>query len=299
MRLPVDKVLLPFLKWAGGKRWLILNYRYLFPASFETYVEPFVGGGAVYFGLLPEQALLSDANDRLIECYTQVRDPKKLMSLMRLHQQNHSTEYYYDVRTKVCRSDSSRAAQFLYLNRTCWNGLYRANLNGVFNVPKGTKDSVVFAGESFDGPSRALAKAELRACDFEKTIALAKDGDLLFVDPPYTVKHNFNGFAKYNETIFSWTDQIRLRTALDGAASRGVKIMLTNADHESVVELFFGLGNIHKVRRTSLIASESQRRSSVTEIVVTVNYEVGRNDVTASTIARPRSDGRPRTGASR
>ena len=254
----------------------------------------------MYFHINPSSALLADVNEELIETYLAIQlDWKKVSKLLGAHHTKHSKKHYYEVRDQNLRDLFSKAARFIYLNRTCWNGLYRVNLNGVFNVPKGTKDSVVFAGESFDGPSRALAKAELRACDFEKTIALAKDGDLLFVDPPYTVKHNFNGFAKYNETIFSWTDQIRLRNALDGAASRGVKIMLTNADHESVVELFFGLGNIHKVRRTSLIASESQRRSSVTEIVMTVNYEVGRNDVTASTIARPRSDGRPRTGASR
>ncbi len=272
----LDRAPLPFLKWAGGKRWLIQNYQHLLPTEFEVYREPFVGGGAVFFALQPKKAVLSDANERLIECYSQVRDaPEQLLKLMKAHQRAHDQDYYYAVRSKHCRSAAGRAAQFLYLNRTCWNGLYRVNLDGVFNVPKGTKDTVVFPNETFAPHSRSLRGARTLSCDFEDAINDAREGDFLYVDPPYTVKHNFNGFAKYNENIFSWDDQIRLRHALDRAAVRGVKIALSNADHESVVELFGDLGHVHKVSRTSLIASESRRRCSVTEIIVTVNYKIG------------------------
>ena len=186
----------------------------------------------------------------------------------------HSKSHYYDVRSKKCRTPLTRAAQFLYLNRTCWNGLYRVNLDGVFNVPIGTKASVIFDGESFSEYGEALRNAELTACDYEATIDKCKKGDFLFVDPPYTVKHNHNGFAKYNENIFSWADQIRLRSTLDRAAARGVKILLSNAHHESVVDLFTTLGTVHVLSRASLISGDASFRSSVTEIAVTVNYQV-------------------------
>ncbi len=270
-----EKPLLPFLKWAGGKRWLATNYKHLLPATFDKYREPFVGGGAIFFALEPSRAILSDSNERLIECYQVMRDqPQKLMTLMRRHQRLHSSRYYYEARSVRPRSPLRRAAQFLYLNRTCWNGLYRVNLDGAFNVPRGTKNTVIFEDEDFEAYSRVLKRAKLNSIDFEEAVDNAGPGDVMFVDPPYTVKHNFNGFAKYNENIFSWNDQIRLRRALDRAASRDVKIVLSNADHESIIELFRGLGKIHRVHRTSLIASESVRRSKVTELLVSVNYDI-------------------------
>jgi DNA adenine methylase len=269
----------PFLKWAGGKRWLASTFGDLLPRHLDGYFEPFLGGGALFFSLAPEKAVLSDLNERLIACYAQIKtDPHRFAALMRAHQRAHSREYYYETRAKRLRSPLQRAAQFLYLNRTCWNGLYRVNLNGVFNVPKGTKDKIVIEGESFSEYATALQGATLHSCDFEETIDRTKRGDFLFADPPYTVKHNFNGFAKYNEEIFRWSDQIRLRKALDRAASRGVKILLSNAHHESVLELFSDLGTVHIVNRASVIAADAGYRSRVTEIVVCVNYEAGHAD---------------------
>lgn len=267
--------LLPFLKWAGGKRWLVGSYRELLPKAFDRYFEPFLGGGAVYFSLCPHEALLSDRNGRLIECYEQIKlEPDRFSALMHKHQRAHSKTYYYDVRKKKLRSPLKRAAQFLYLNRTCWNGLYRVNRDGFFNVPIGTKSNVVFEGESFREYANVLKDTDLVSCDFEESIAKARAGDFLFVDPPYTVRHNFNGFAKYNEEIFRWADQIRLRKALDEAARRGAMILLSNAHHESVLELFSDLGAVHIVNRTSRIAGDASFRSRVTEIAITVNYDI-------------------------
>jgi len=266
-------ILVPFLKWAGGKRWLALRYGYLFPTNFRRYIEPFLGGGAVFFALAPAKAILSDANERLTECYRELRDrPVAFSRLMKAHQERHSFEYYYSTRSKLPRTSLARAAQFLYLNRTCWNGLYRVNLAGEFNVPKGTKEAVIFDGESFDDYARALKNAKIKCCDYEKAIALAGPDDFLFVDPPYTAKHNCNGFVKYNETIFSWADQVRLHTALVAASSRGAKILLCNAHHESVLDLFQDLGTPHILSRISVIGGESRSRSEVTEIAVAVNY---------------------------
>jgi DNA adenine methylase len=270
----INQSLMPFLKWAGGKRWLATNYPHFLPKNFNRYIEPFLGGGAIFFSMQPRQAVLSDANPRLIECYLVMRDdPQGLLARLLRHQKFHGHQYYYDVRSKNYRSAVGRAAQFLYLNRTCWNGLYRVNLNGKFNVPKGTKSTVVFPNEDFSVYSQLLRRAVLRSGDFEGILDTAKAGDFVFVDPPYTVKHNNNGFAKYNENIFSWADQIRLQEALGRAGRRGAKILLCNAHHESVMDLFANLGELHIVRRTSLIAGESSRRDEVTEIVVTINYE--------------------------
>jgi DNA adenine methylase len=284
MSLPGKAPLPPFLKWAGGKRWLAASYRQLLPRQFDRYFEPFLGGGAVFFSLMPGTAVLSDVNERLVDCYKYIKlNPHGFAALMRKHQRAHSQQYYYETRRKRLRSPLKKAAQFLYLNRTCWNGLYRVNLEGIFNVPMGTKSSVVFEGESFFDYATALKNAEIVNCDFSDSIAKARKGDFLFVDPPYTVQHNFNGFAKYNEEIFCWADQVRLRKALDGAASRGVKILLSNAHHDSVLKLFADLGTVHVVNRTSLIAGDASRRSRVTEIAISVNYDT--EQVTSSRAA--------------
>lgn len=234
----------------------------------------------MFFSLKPGTAILSDVNERLIECYNQIKkDPDGFLALMHRHHRAHCKEYYYETRRKQLRSPLAKAAQFLYLNRTCWNGLYRVNLDGVFNVPIGTKSSVVFEGESFREYAMALRGADIVRCDFEDSIAKARTDDFLFVDPPYTVRHNFNGFAKYNEEIFRWADQIRLRKALDNAAGRGVKILLSNAHHESVLELFSDLGTVHIVNRSSVIAGDASYRSRVTELAITVNYATSQTHV--------------------
>jgi DNA adenine methylase len=200
--------------------------------------------------------------------------PKELLALMKHHQKAHCADYYYEMRRKKFRAPLKQAGQFLYLNRTCWNGLYRVNLSGEFNVPIGTKSSVLFEGESFEEYARLLSVAEINACDYDETIQRANKGDFLFVDPPYTVKHNFNGFAKYNENIFSWADQKRLKLSLELAARRGVKILLSNAHHDSVLDLFGDLGTVHVIQRRSLISGKADARSTVTEIAVTINYDV-------------------------
>ena len=277
MSLPPKLDVPPFLKWAGGKRWLLMSYPGLFPRKYKRYLEPFVGGASIFFGMKPKKAILSDANARLIECYTQMRDDtSKLRQLMERHHKLHCDEYYYAVRSKKFRSPTSRAAQFLYLNRTCWNGLYRVNLKGELNVPRGTKNSVVLEGENFDNYAAGLEGAELYCCDFEETLAKARRGDFVFVDPPYTVKHNYNGFKKYNEKIFSWDDQIRLRDAVVAAGRRGVLILVCNAYHSDVLELYEGVGENHSVERKSLIAGEPVYRAGTSEATFTLNYEVSK-----------------------
>jgi DNA adenine methylase len=243
----------------------------LFDIPFERYVEPFLGGGAIYFHLQPKSALLADVNPNLIDCYRAVRlAPTKIEAALRRHQKLHSTTYYYEERSRKRRSLIERAAQMLYLNRTCWNGLYRVNLLGEFNVPIGTKTSVVLPSDNFKGAAQLLRGAELVAQDFEKTIGAAERGDFLFVDPPYTVKHNMNGFLKYNESIFSWDDQRRLHSALLAAKARGARILVTNANHESVKRLYRGFGASVTLMRSSVLAGDARFRGPSTEIAFLV-----------------------------
>jgi len=259
----------PFLKWAGGKRWLFESGQYSLPDFPGRYIEPFLGGGAAFFENRPQNAILSDANSRLIELYVAIRDqPELFKKHLHHHAREHCHDYYYRVRGKKCRKPVTRAAQFLYLNRTCWNGLYRENLKGQFNVPIGTKQTVIFDTDDFGEWSSALQGTQIVNRDFEETINEAKPGDFLFVDPPYTVRHNMNGFVKYNQNIFAWEDQIRLRDALKRASRRGVSFAMTNADHESIRELYAGFGEHKKLWRQSVIAGKSAHRGKSSELLV-------------------------------
>ncbi len=260
----------PFLKWAGGKRWLTKSRQELFPKSFENYFEPFLGGGAVFFHLNPKKSYLSDKNHQLINVYQQLQTNwERIEEKLKEHHSNHSKEYYYGQREKLPSCPIEQAALFLYLNRTCWNGLFRVNLKGKFNVPIGTKSLVFNPKENLQAISSRLNKATISACDFEESLSLAKSGDLIFADPPYTVKHNHNGFVKYNESIFSWDDQERLANTLRIASNRGVMIVSTNANHSSVRSLYKEHFNVNEVDRSSVLAGKSSARGKTSEILIT------------------------------
>lgn len=259
----------PFLKWAGGKRWLVERYPEFFDVRYSRYIEPFLGSGAVYFRMRPKRAILSDRNPRLIETYEALRDEHvKVRNLLFHHDRLHCVEHYYKVRSQKLRSSAARAAQFIYLNRTCWNGLYRVNRQGRFNVPIGTKTRVVLESDDFDNLADLLSKAKLRTCDFADSLNQVSRGDFAFVDPPYTVKHDNNGFVKYNEGLFSWADQVRLRDCIVAAVGRGASVLLTNAYHSSVRTLYRNVGEHVRVRRASVIAASAECRRDCYELVV-------------------------------
>ena len=259
----------PFLKWAGGKRWFVHRYSHLFPTKFNRYIEPFLGGGAIFFHLAPKKAILGDSNPELISTYSALKQNWQLVHrYLREHHRNHSSSYYYQLRKKELRSEFSRAAQFIYLNRTCWNGLYRVNRQGLFNVPIGTKTSVIFEDDRFDEVSNLLQQASLIPGDFEDLIDKAREGDFVFVDPPYTVRHNHNAFIKYNEKLFSWFDQERLFYALKRARNRGAMILGTNAYHQSVRDLYEGNFETMCVTRNSPISSKAATRCNFEELVI-------------------------------
>ena len=264
----------PFLKWAGGKRWLVQRYDNILPEKYDAYYEPFLGSGAIFFNVQPKRAILSDTNKELIETYLVIRDDwRSVLDRLLKHQEYHSTSYYYKIRATSPKSPISRAARFIYLNRTCWNGLYRVNLKGIFNVPKGTKTTVVFPDDNFEAIARVLKNCVIISEDFATVIDRAKKNDLIYVDPPYTVKHYNNNFLKYNEKIFSWHDQIRLAKTLHEAHRRGVKITMSNADHECIKKLYNDFKEIHIISRYSVIAADSSKRKHTTELLVT-NYKI-------------------------
>jgi DNA adenine methylase len=263
-------VCLPFLKWAGGKRWLVNQCCHLIPTEYNTYIEPFLGSGAMFFALQPKKAILADLSLELVETYDAIRiDWSSVLKTLRKHHRCHSRDYYYHVRSSSPENPTDRAARLIYLNRTCWNGLYRVNRQGKFNVPIGTKTEVCLPTDDFERVHQLLSRARLIGSDFEQVIEMAKSGDLLFVDPPYTTLHSENGFVKYNEKLFSWSDQVRLRDCLTRARQRGVSIIATNADHVSIRKLYCKGFSIQSLRRASVIASNSHYRQATRELLIT------------------------------
>lgn len=260
----------PFLKWAGGKRWFVQKHADLLPKAFDRYIEPFLGGGSVYFHLRPTRAVLGDTNPELIAAYQGIqKNWKGVMRSLQYHDRQHSDDYYYLVRGKRPTQAVPRASRMIYLNRTCFNGIHRVNLKGDFNVPRGTRDTVIFDTDRFDEMSMLLSTADIRLSDFESLIDEARKGDFVFADPPYTVRHNFNGFVRYNETLFSWLDQERLAKALIRARTRGVSIVSTNANHSSVRNLYAGNGfRLITTSRFSSISANSEYRSQFDELIV-------------------------------
>lgn len=266
---PGEQPLTPFLKWAGGKRWFVSRCLHMVPKRFGRYIEPFLGSGAMYFALKPKHALLSDLNSDLIDCYRAIKaSPEVIATLLAEHQHRHCEEHYYATRAVKPADPVERAAWLIYLNRTCWNGLYRVNRRNEFNVPIGTKTNVVLPTDNFSSMSRMLSPAEIVNQDFETTLEAAEQGDFVFVDPPYTVKHNLNGFLKYNDKIFSWADQLRLRDAVVQAAGRGAMVLVTNANHQSIREIYEGVGLQEAIGRASVLSGSARHRVQTEELII-------------------------------
>ena len=256
----------PFLRWAGGKQWLSRHLAHLVPAGSGTYYEPFVGGGALYFTARPSKAVLSDANPRLVETYEALRDdPQGVIAV--LAGWSNDTQTYYEVRSGAYADRLHRGAQFIFLNRTCWNGLYRVNRQGQFNVPFGNHGRAVFDPDHFMEVSGALRGAVLRHGDFEQTLATATGGDFVYLDPPYASLHARNGFRQYNQRLFGWRDQERLASVAVELVRRGCSVVVSNAHNEEILGLYQGF--LHRVvSRHSVLAAKPRSRRTTTELVI-------------------------------
>lgn len=259
----------PFLRWVGGKRWLTSNYPELFPTSYNKYIEPFLGSGSVFFHMQPHNGLLGDLNKELVNTYNVIKDkPEQVLIYLQEHDKHHSKEYYYNIRNKRYRSLVKKAAQFIYLNRTCFNGVYRVNKKGEFNVPFGSKINVLRETDDFNKVSELLTNVNIEVNDFQSLIDQANNNDFIFADPPYTVTHNNNGFIHYNEKLFHWDDQVRLAESLIAAKDRGAKILSTNAYHQDILKLYENDFNLIKVSRFSGVSGKTKHRNTYDELVI-------------------------------
>lgn len=256
----------PFLRWAGSKRRLLSDIVKHVPGRFNTYWEPFLGSGSLYFCLRPQSARLNDSCAPLVQTYAAVRDgARSVATLAKKHEVDRET--YYKVRRMRPAGRFERAAQFMYLNKTCWNGLYRVNSQGMFNVPYGLpKSANVVDSENLIACGRLLRSTDLRLTseDFESSLKGVSDGDLVFLDPPYVTRHNNNGFVDYNRQLFNWDDQIRLAATAERLKSLGATVIVSNAFHDDVMALY-GDFDVFAIGRPSTLAGDVSKRSRVTE----------------------------------
>lgn len=271
----------PFLKWAGGKQQLLAQYEPYFPAGFARYLEPFVGGGAVFFhlwntGRLSGQVFLCDSNAELINAYVVVRDRvDEILGLLAIHKERHSREHYYETRNLDRDggdlSDVERAARTIYLNRTCYNGLYRVNSLGQFNAPLGSYENpgIVYE-DALRAASAALKNVGLAVGGFERSLDLAEKGDFVYLDPPYDPISRTASFTAYTANSFRDEDQRRLAGVFSRLSERGCLCMLSNSYTPFIMELYGGF-RVEVVRASRAINSDANGRGSVKEVVV-LNY---------------------------
>lgn len=257
----------PIVRWPGGKSWIASELAEVLQRELTgTYFEPFVGGASVFLAMETDSAVLSDSNSQLIEFYqTSIEEPTKVIACARRHGNNEAD--YYLVRKSKPRTKVTRAGRFLYLNKTCWGGIFRLNRRGEFNVPYGEPGRIICRSREVERTAKAMQKAVLMCCDFESVIASAKKGDVVFSDPPYTAKGQFNGFIRYNESLFSWEDQIRLSLVARQARSRGAFVAVCGSYHRDVLSLYEGWW-VAITPRKSRVSGSLASRSTVFECVL-------------------------------
>ena len=271
----------PFLKWAGGKAKLAPVIIERAPAHFARYHEPFLGAGAVFFAMAahrPTPATLTDANTALIETFTAVRDDVEgLIAALRPMAEEYlaasperRADIYYDVRANPPLGGVARAAWLIFLNKTCFNGLYRENQSGGFNVPHGRyKQPGILDAGLLRACSAALAATELKASDFDAACANATAGDFVYLDPPYHPLSATSSFTSYTSGDFGFPEQERLRDAYEGLTRRGVAAILSNSDHPAIRDLYAGRGyRIETVSMSRMINSVGAKRQPVGELLV-------------------------------
>ncbi|MEM0143568.1 MAG: DNA adenine methylase [Candidatus Parvarchaeum sp.] len=266
------------VKWAGGKKQLLTQFDKFFPNKIERYIEPFVGGGAVAFHIIkrfePKFVLLSDINEEIVNAYNVVKNNvPELVSALTILAKNHSKEFFYKIREvdPNTLSNIEMAARFIYLNKTCFNGLYRVNSQGKFNVPIGSyKNPHIIDVNSLLEINKLLKNVIIKAMPFENVLEFAKKGDFIYLDPPYYPIKEGKSFTKYSKNDFSRLDQERLASLFNKLDSLGCKIMLSNSDTAFIRNLYrHYTKNIVHARR--MINSDAGNRGAISELVIT-NY---------------------------
>jgi DNA adenine methylase len=272
----------PFLKWAGGKSQLLDQFASLYPRSFSNYHEPFVGSAAVYFHLCclkasgrladsMKQVRLTDSNAELVNCYRVVRDEvDALIELLAQHKRQHGREHYYQVRSQSPQdlSPIESAARFIYLNKTCYNGLYRVNRKGQFNVPIGSyKNPSIFDADDLRQGSRLLQGVEIVLADFRDVVDHAASGDFIYFDPPYHPLTRTASFTSYTENPFGEEQQCDLARVFRKLDQKGCKVMLSNSWTPFILDLYQDF-NLIEVKAARVINSKASGRGRISELVV-------------------------------
>ena len=277
----------PFLKWVGGKSQLLDQFEPYFAAAFDSgnikrYIEPFIGGGAVFFNLsnkdcLPETSFLYDNNEELTNTFQIVRDNlNDLITALSIHQEQHDREYYYHVRgqdrdSNLTLSNVERAARMIYLNRTCYNGLYRVNSKGQFNVPMGSyKNPKILHEDILLSASTALQNSVVEPRDFQFVLDIAKPKDFIYFDPPYDPLSKTSSFTSYTSGSFRDADQRRLAQVYSTLSERGCLCMLSNSYTPFILDLYKNY-RIEKVQAVRAVNSDPNGRGAIDEVLV-LNY---------------------------
>lgn len=272
----------PFVKWAGGKRQIIDKLKEYVPDEYDTYYEPFVGGGALLFELAPKKAVINDLNEELMNVYNCLCNEekfKKMCNLLNHYEAEHSEEFYYEIRNKDKNknaynrlSDYTKAARTIYLNKACFNGLYRVNSKNEFNVPFGKKTKInTYEGSNLITVSNYLTMNDIKiqSVDFEESLKTAKKGDFVYIDPPYD--SDTATFNNYTEDGFGKEEQRRLAQVYKDLDKRGVYVMLSNHNTTLINELYKNY-HIHIIEAKRNINANGKKRGSVEEVIIT-NFE--------------------------
>lgn len=272
----------PFVKWAGGKRQIIDKLKKYVPDEYDTYYEPFVGGGALLFELAPKKAVINDLNEELMNVYNCLCNEekfKKMCNLLNHYEAEHSEEFYYEIRNKDKNknaynrlSDYTKAARTIYLNKACFNGLYRVNSKNEFNVPFGKKTKInTYEGSNLITVSNYLTMNDIKiqSVDFEESLKTAKKGDFVYIDPPYD--SDTSTFNNYTEDGFGKEEQRRLAQVYKDLDKRGVYVMLSNHNTTLINELYKNY-HIHIIEAKRNINANGKKRGKVEEVIIT-NYE--------------------------
>lgn len=269
----------PFMQWVGGKRAMISQYNNFLPKKFKTYYEPLLGGAALFFHLKPEVAVLNDSNLELIKTYRAIKSsPRKVINLLKELKNRHSKELYMKIRSLDRHIDILKeltneevAARMIYLNQTCFNGVYRVNSQGQFNVPIGSSLNRLICDEhNILNSSKALRNIILQCKDFEDVINNVKSGDFIYLDPPYFPVSKYSDFTRYTKERFYEKDQIRLKSTIDALTKKRVKVMASNSDCDFINHLYSNYKK-HKVYSGRSLNSNRNLRGKVSELLIT-NY---------------------------
>lgn len=268
----------PFIKWVGGKRQIISQHLdQLFPNEFNTYIEPFVGGGAVLFHLQPENAIVNDLNSELINAYQMLqKHPQALMSQLDHYKTQHSESFYYQIRNAKLETNLERAARFIYLNKTAFNGLYRVNQKNEFNVSfnQVSQDKLnLYNPTNLQNVTNYLNNNNIQFHngDYQKILQLAQKGDFIFCDPPYDYEINTKGFTNYTKSGFNQDNQIALAQKLKELDGQGVKWMVTNHDTQLINHLYQDF-KIKPIATNRNVNSVGFKRKATGKEVVITNY---------------------------